>query len=57
MTGSGKFIEVQGTAEHATFSPAQLHSLLELATAGIASLTQLQFRSIPDRWPLAIAGN
>jgi ribonuclease PH len=57
MTGSGKFIEVQGTAEHAPFSPAQLHSLLELATAGIASLTQLQFRSIPDRWPLAIAGN
>ncbi|HPU12354.1 MAG TPA: ribonuclease PH [Aeromicrobium sp.] len=42
MTGSGKFIEVQGTAEGAAFDKDELDSLLALATSGCADLTRLQ---------------
>ncbi|MDN4472930.1 ribonuclease PH [Demequina zhanjiangensis] len=42
MTGDGGFVEVQGTAEGAPFSKAELDALLELATAGNAELTALQ---------------
>lgn len=42
MTGSGEFIEVQGTGEGGTFSHAQLTSLLESASAGIKELSALQ---------------
>ena len=42
MTGSGRFIEVQGTAEGAAFSRGELDDLLELAEAGIAELLALQ---------------
>ena len=42
LTGDGKFIEVQGTAEGAPFDRAELDSLLELGTAGCAELTKLQ---------------
>lgn len=42
MTGSGKFIEIQGTAEHASFDRAELDSLLELAAQGNATLARLQ---------------
>lgn len=42
MTGSGKFIEIQGTAEHAPFDRAELDSLLELAAQGNATLARLQ---------------
>jgi len=42
MTGSGKFIEVQGTAEGAPFDKAELDALLELADKGCADLTRLQ---------------
>ena len=35
-------IEVQGTAEGAAFSRAELNALLDLAEQGIADLTQLQ---------------
>ena len=31
MTGSGRFVEVQGTGEEATFSEDQLHQMLALA--------------------------
>ena len=41
-TGSGEFVEVQGTAEGAPFSRAELDALLELALAGCAELTDLQ---------------
>jgi ribonuclease PH len=39
---SGKLIEVQGTAEHATFDRRQLDAMLDLATAGIAQLAAAQ---------------
>lgn len=42
MTGAGGFVEVQGTAEGAPFSKAELDELLALATAGNAELAQLQ---------------
>ena len=38
----GKLIEVQGTAEHATFDRAQLDAMLDLATAGIKTLALAQ---------------
>jgi ribonuclease PH len=42
LTGDGKFIEVQGTAEGAPFDRVELDSLLELGTAGCVELTKLQ---------------
>ena len=42
MTGGGGLVEVQGTAEGAPFTEAQLLQLLALAKAGIAELVQLQ---------------
>ena len=42
MTGGGRFIEVQGTGEEATFSEEELQSLLSLAKSGISELTDLQ---------------
>ncbi|MGA9101409.1 ribonuclease PH [Aeromicrobium sp.] len=42
MTGSGAFVEIQGTAEGAPFDRAELDALLTLATKGCADLTTLQ---------------
>ena len=42
MTGRGGMIEVQGTAEGAAFSRAELDALLDLGGQGIATLTQMQ---------------
>jgi ribonuclease PH len=42
MTGGGGIIEVQGTAEGAAFSRAELDQLLSLAESGIKELIQLQ---------------
>ncbi|QDT13534.1 ribonuclease PH [Planctomycetes bacterium K23_9] len=42
MTGSGRFVEIQGTGEEATFDDDQLAKMLKLAKKGIADLTKLQ---------------
>jgi ribonuclease PH len=42
MTGDGDLVEVQGTAEGAPFSRANLEDLLDLAAAGIIELTKIQ---------------
>ncbi len=42
MTGSGKFIEVQGTAEGQPFSRSELDALLGLAEGGIAQIVAAQ---------------
>ncbi len=42
MTGSGGFVEVQGTAEGETFSGGDLQAMLDLARAGIDELTEFQ---------------
>jgi ribonuclease PH len=46
MTGSGEYVEVQGTAEGQPFSRGQLDSLLDLAAGGIAELTAVQQRAL-----------
>jgi ribonuclease PH len=42
MTGAGHFVEVQGTAEGAAFTRAEMDALLALATTGIADLVAAQ---------------
>ncbi|KUK35932.1 MAG: ribonuclease [Clostridia bacterium] len=42
MTGDGRFIEVQGTAEGAPFTEEELYDLLSLASAGIRQLIAYQ---------------
>lgn len=42
MTGEGKFIEIQGTAEGEAFSKEQMNTLLSLAEKGIKELMALQ---------------
>jgi ribonuclease PH len=42
MTGAGKFVEVQATAEHMAFDDAQMAELTELARTGIAQLVRMQ---------------
>ncbi len=42
MTGSGNFVEIQGTAEQHPFSRAELDSLMQLAEQGIGELTAIQ---------------
>ena len=46
MTGAGGLVEVQGTAEGAPFTRAQLDQLLDMATSGIAQLTAAQHAAI-----------
>jgi len=46
MTGAGRFVEVQGTAEGEAFSRAELDRLLELAAGGIVELVQHQKKSL-----------
>ncbi|KXG11521.1 ribonuclease PH [Anoxybacillus rupiensis] len=42
MTGSGRFVEIQGTGEEATFSRAELQEMLEAAELGIRQLIEIQ---------------
>jgi len=42
MTGAGRFVEVQGTAEGEPFAREDLSRLLELASSGISQLIALQ---------------
>ena len=42
MTGSGRFIEVQATAEHTPFDDAQMAELIGLARAGITRIIEIQ---------------
>lgn len=46
MTGAGKFVEVQATAEHTPFEDSQMASLIELARVGIAELIEVQKRAL-----------
>jgi ribonuclease PH len=46
MTGDGRFVEVQGTAEGAPFERALLDQLLDLAAKGCADLTALQQQAL-----------
>lgn len=46
MTGSGGFVEVQGTAEGAAFSRDEMNSLLQLAEQGIRELVAAQRKAL-----------
>jgi len=51
MTGDGRFVEVQGTAEADPFDRAVLDALLDLATAGCADLTAIQHAALAASLP------
>ncbi len=55
MTGTGRFVEVQGTGESTTFDAAELRALLALARRGIRRVTALQRRTLGDSGLLARA--
>ena len=48
MTGSGRYVEVQGTAEGMAFSRSELDTLLSLAERGIAEIVELQREMIAE---------
>ncbi|HLS25694.1 MAG TPA: ribonuclease PH [Beutenbergiaceae bacterium] len=51
VTGSGGFVEVQGTAEQEPFSRSQLEELLDLAALGCADLTERQRLALAEDLP------
>ncbi|HVO91468.1 MAG TPA: ribonuclease PH [Terriglobales bacterium] len=53
MTGSGKFIEVQGTAESAPFTKKQMERMAEIAHQGIKELLKTQKQIIAKLTPIA----
>ncbi len=55
MDGSGNFIEVQGTAEGATFGRDRLNDMLDLAASGILTITEAQ-RGLLSEPPAELPG-
>jgi ribonuclease PH len=51
MTGSGRLVELQGTAEGAPFSRTELGSMLDLASAGVSVLLEAQARVVSSPPP------
>jgi ribonuclease PH len=51
VTGSGKFVEVQGTAEAAPFDRSELDALLDLALKGTTELSALQRKILESPRP------
>ena len=47
-TGRGRFIELQGTAEHKSFDDAELRALMTAADKGIQELVALQRKALGD---------
>jgi ribonuclease PH len=48
MTGSGNFVEVQGTAEQGTFSRAELGKLIRVAEVGLKKIVRAQAKAVGD---------
>jgi ribonuclease PH len=48
MTGSGGYVEVQGTAEGVAFSRAEMMALMQLADDGIRALVAAQSRALAE---------
>jgi len=48
LTGTGKFVEIQGTAEQVPFSRDELESLMQLAEKGITDLTLMQQAALSE---------
>jgi ribonuclease PH len=51
MTGAGRFVEIQGTAEGAPFTRAQMAEMLDLAGRGIGELVSLQHKALGQANP------
>ncbi len=49
MTGRGRLVEVQATAEHAPFSLAKLNSMVRLARFGIRTISRIQRKSFESQ--------
>ena len=49
MTGQGRFVEVQGTAEEAVFTKRELNELTKIAQKGIRELTKIQEKSLEGK--------
>jgi ribonuclease PH len=49
MTGSGKFVEIQGTAESAPFTKKQMDNMSEIAQQGIKELLEAQKQVLSSR--------
>lgn len=56
VTGSGDFVEVQGTAEGVPFRRAELDELLDLALAGTTELARLQKTALEGNWDVTEGG-
>jgi ribonuclease PH len=48
MTGDGRFVEVQGTAEGVAFTRSELDALLGLAEAGITEIVAAQLEMVAE---------
>jgi ribonuclease PH len=46
MTGSGKFVEIQGTAEGDAFTKKEMDGLIRIAQNGIKVLTKIQTKAL-----------
>lgn len=53
LTGGGKFVEVQGTGEHAVFDEHELTAMLKLARGGLRDLMHAQRDALGKNWPFA----
>ena len=53
-TDVGTLVEVQGTAEGATFARSTLDAMLDSALAGIATLTEMQRSALPEPLPAGV---
>jgi len=49
MTGAGRYVEVQGTGEHDTFTRPELDKLLRMASRGIRQLIEIQQKALRKR--------
>ncbi|MDD4169145.1 MAG: ribonuclease PH [Desulfotomaculaceae bacterium] len=48
MTGSGRFVEIQGTGEEASFTKQEMDNMIELAVQGINQLISFQKEALGD---------
>jgi ribonuclease PH len=51
LTGAGRFVEVQGTGEEATFSETELSAMLALARGGVSQIREIQRAALGAMWP------
>ena len=49
VTGKGQYVEIQGTAEKASFSAVQLQEMLALGSSGIRKLVEYQAATLASR--------